>query len=291
MVARTGWVGPKRDLLQSVLRAAAVLKHLARYPRGATPKALSAELGLNLSTTYHLLNTLVAAGYVVQAPESRLFLLGPRIPYLNAGFLEALCVPPRLLHFVHALRQSTGETACLAQWHAGDVVVSAVLEDSHSVPASALHLGLADATHASAAGKMLLALAPSEHVERYLEAHDLAHRSCAAVPDALRAELDRVRAAGYAVDRGEAISDVCSAAAPIFRPAGRVREVLAVSVRPGRFEREEPSLVAAVLDISRAASYATGAGPGGPERRAARHPADGGQRPRQRGVRGPRRGN
>ena len=92
-----------------------------------------------------------------------------------------------------------GETACLAQWHAGDVVVSAVLEDSHSVPASALHLGLADATHASAAGKLLLALAPSEHVERYLEAHDLAHRSCAAVPDALRAELDRVRAAGYAV--------------------------------------------------------------------------------------------
>jgi len=77
-------------VLQSATRTLSALDALSHYVDGATAKALSADLGLHLSTTYHLLNTLVAVGYAVRDPISRHFRLGPRIPHLHHAFVVSL---------------------------------------------------------------------------------------------------------------------------------------------------------------------------------------------------------
>src|SRR5688572_6094224 len=87
---------PKGDLVRAAARALAILDVLAAYPGGVTPKAIAAELGLNVSTVYHLLNTLVASEHAIRAPDSRLFFLGPRVAQLHAALVHALQVPPGL---------------------------------------------------------------------------------------------------------------------------------------------------------------------------------------------------
>jgi DNA-binding IclR family transcriptional regulator len=80
-------------------------------------------------------------------------------------------------------------------------------------------------------------------------------------PDRLRAELQQIRRVGYALDREDFLPGHCCVSAPVFSADGSVRESLAATLPPSRFELEESVLVAATLDIARAASYAMGADP------------------------------
>src|SRR5262245_6011479 len=105
---------PKGDLVRAATRALAILDVLAAYPGGVTPKAIAVELDLNVSTVYHLLNTLVASEHAVRAPGSRLFFLGARVAQLHASLVHALQVPPSLRDVTDALRRATGDTTCLS---------------------------------------------------------------------------------------------------------------------------------------------------------------------------------
>src|SRR5215211_6745044 len=90
MATRSGDSASETVHTRSVHRALGVLEALAARPSGATPKELSQVLGIHLSTSYRLLNTLAAAGYVVRSPRTGLFRLGPRVAYLHHGYLAAL---------------------------------------------------------------------------------------------------------------------------------------------------------------------------------------------------------
>jgi len=90
--------GEKSDLLHSVQRALLVLSLVAEHPQGLTAREISNALGINISTCYHILNTLVASGYLDRQPHNQVYLLGPQIPFLNNAFVQSLAsqevVPP-----------------------------------------------------------------------------------------------------------------------------------------------------------------------------------------------------
>jgi IclR family transcriptional regulator, acetate operon repressor len=54
--------------IQSVARAAAVLNAIARSPAGLTAQELSGVTRLSRATTYHLVQTLAAVGYIASGP-------------------------------------------------------------------------------------------------------------------------------------------------------------------------------------------------------------------------------
>jgi DNA-binding IclR family transcriptional regulator len=263
MAMKHGLTTSKGDVLQSVVRALGVLEVLALNPNGVTPKTVSTKLSLNLSTTYHLLNTLLVCGYAIRSPETQLFQLGPRVASLHGGLLDALRVAPRLLPFVHALRQATGATAMLGQWENDEVIVSAVVDSDEEVRDLGRYVGFAGATHAIAMGKVLLAWASPEQSEAYVARTGLRRYTPGTTtdPDRLRAELQQIRRVGYALDKEDFLPGHCCVSAPVFSADGSVRESLAATLPPSRFELEESALVAATLDIARAASYAMGADP------------------------------
>lgn len=71
----------KKDLIGSVQRALRIMELLARYPEGLNSKQIGLKLQLNLSTCYHLLNTLEYAGYLIKDPNTQLFRLSGKIGY------------------------------------------------------------------------------------------------------------------------------------------------------------------------------------------------------------------
>jgi hypothetical protein len=70
-------------------------------------------------------------------------------------------------------------------------------------------------------------------------------------PHALRAELDRIRRDGYALDRGEDNPAVCCVAAPVIDRQGAVGSI-AVLGPCTRLKREEEALIPVVLEVARA---------------------------------------
>ena len=72
---------PKNDLIASVQRGLWILELQAQHPRGLNAKQISLKLQLNLSTCYHLLNTLEHEGYMVKDSDSLSFKLGGKIGF------------------------------------------------------------------------------------------------------------------------------------------------------------------------------------------------------------------
>lgn len=85
MLPQTTFASPqnqsKKDLIGSVQRALRILELLAQPSTGLNAKKVSQQLDINLSTCYHLLNTLIASGYAVKDPDTLLFRLSGKVGY------------------------------------------------------------------------------------------------------------------------------------------------------------------------------------------------------------------
>lgn len=252
--------GPENDAgadqLHSGRRTLAVLEAIAARPHGATPKEVSQALGLHLSTCYRLLNTLVAAGYLVRSRGDGLYHLGRRLAYLNDRYQASLRPRPEVLAFLHALQLATGETALLVRLEGDDVVVTAALPGSRPGSHPSEYAGMAGPAHAVAAGRVLLAWLPDGRREDYLARYDAALETPwfpKTEPETLRDALAQIRQMGYAVDRGEGNPDVCCIAAPIRGEAG-VSGAVSIVAPCARLRREEAATITVVLETARAIS-------------------------------------
>jgi IclR family pca regulon transcriptional regulator len=243
-----------REQLRTLRRGLAVLETLAAHPAGITPKELSQVLGLHLSTTYRLLNTLVAAGYAARCAGGGLFRPGSRIAYVHHGYLEASRPPPGVVPFVHALQLATGETAMFTQLEADNVVATAIVDGSRPGSCPPGYIGIAGPAHSVAAGRALLARLPAAQLEAYLDRQTTVPGVLYPLtnPGGLRAELEGIREAGYALDRGTN-PDICCIASPVSDLSGVVGS-MSLLAPSARFRREEAVFISVVCEVARATS-------------------------------------
>ena len=220
--------------IQSVARAVSVLNAIARSPAGLTAQELSVATGLSRATTYHLVQTLVAVGYITSGPEHR-YRLGVGISPLVEAFGRHV-VPQDLLPLARSLAQRTGETAYVA-----------AREGADRVSVSNSPVGPIEHGHARASGKLLLAFAPDDARERYLAAHPLTRmtKSTITTRDQLLTELAHIREHGWACDLEEYHDGVCCFAAPLA--GGAAPYALVLSAPKARFEAHREEYLDAVL--------------------------------------------
>jgi DNA-binding IclR family transcriptional regulator len=259
----------------------AILDLLARMPGGLTVRAVSRLLQINISTCYHSLNTLQAAGYIERLPSGH-YVLGPQIPYLNDAYLRtltwewpvpaadpsengrAVSPPPvqqpsllqRLRPILHSLSERSQETAYLAGWRYGEVELQAIVEPAHAERIPGIYIGYRGQAHAHALGKVLLAYSSPAFVEDYLARHTLIRLTQRTIVERslLCEELDTVFHQGYSIDREELHPGTICLAAPVRDAQGRVRAAIAISFRSDQFSRHGEWLISQVLRAARQAS-------------------------------------
>jgi DNA-binding IclR family transcriptional regulator len=104
---------PTLRTIQSVDRAAALLKAIANSRRPPTLAELALQTGLNRSTAWRLLATMDLHGLVERDPVSQRYSVGYAILQISAGG-DHDSVVRRARPAVERLAQKTGETASLA---------------------------------------------------------------------------------------------------------------------------------------------------------------------------------
>ncbi|WP_319922869.1 IclR family transcriptional regulator, partial [Streptomyces griseiscabiei] len=93
--------------------------------------------------------------------------------------------------------------------------------------------------HATAVGRAVLAHLPRRDVDELVAAGLERFSDTTPVePDELRAELDRIRADGYAVNHNQYRPGVCAVAAPVLDEDGTPLAAVAVSMPEARYDGE-----------------------------------------------------
>lgn len=216
--------------LRTVQRAIAVLNLIAARPEPPRVRDVARELGINLSTTYHLANTLMAGGYLARDDDGGLR-VGPQIGVLYAA-LERGTDHSRLLRpYVDALASESGETAYLTRWDRGSVVIAAVAEGRQSLRVTGLQVGFSGFEDRRASGRAVLAYLPEAAVAAVVDRlfRELAPDERAGREATLAEKLAAVRALGYATDEEDYEPGICCVAAPYFDAAGKVAGSVTVS--------------------------------------------------------------
>ncbi|MFI6349369.1 IclR family transcriptional regulator [Streptomyces sp. NPDC050560] len=247
--------------IQSLERAAAVLRLLAGGERRLGLSDIASSLGLPKGTAHGILRTLHGEGFVEQDPASGRYQLGAELLRLGNSYLDVHELRSRALVWTDDLARSSGESAYLGVLHQrGVLIVHHVFrpDDSRQV----LEVGAMQPLHSTALGKVLCAYDPvarSEALEA--ERRVFTARTVAAL-DGFAAVLELTRSRGYATDVEETWEGVASVAAPVLdrrgMPVGAVGVTGAVE-RVGAGEGLRPDLVASVRDCARAVSRALGA--------------------------------
>src|ERR1044071_9937905 len=220
--------GRRRGTIQSVDRAARILKALAGGPRRLGVSQLADQLGLPRPTVHGLLQTLQAHGFVEQDRDSDKYQLGPGLLHLGSSYLDLNELRARSLVRAGRLAQQTGEAVRVGVLHGPSVVVV------HHVfrPDAAfqvLEVGAQLPAHASALGKAILAYQP-ESLLTELTADPLPRLTSRTLTAAhLTAQVADVRDDGLARERDEAVLGESSLAAPIVDHAGHAVGAIARS--------------------------------------------------------------
>jgi DNA-binding IclR family transcriptional regulator len=251
--------------IQSLERAAAMLRLLAGGERRLGLSDIASSLGLAKGTAHGILRTLQQEGFVEQDDVSGRYQLGAELLRLGTTYLDVHELRARALVWTDDLARSSGESVHLGVPHQhGVLIVHHVFrpDDSRQV----LEIGAMQPLHSTALGKVLSAYDPVAHSE-VLEADrkTFTERTVSELAD-FEHVLDVTRARGYAADVEETWEGVASIAAPIHdrrrMPVGAVGITGAVErlCRPDEDGALRPELIAAVRDCARAVSRDLGAG-------------------------------
>jgi DNA-binding IclR family transcriptional regulator len=252
--------GRRRGTIQSVDRAARILKALAGGPRRLGVSELADRLGLSRPTVHGLLQTLQAHGFVEQDRDSDKYQLGAGLLQLGNSYLDLNELRGRSIVHAERLAANTQSAVRVGVMHGANVVVV------HHVfrPDAAfqvLEVGAQLPVHASALGKAMLAYAPDALLDDLLSEPLPKLTSRTLAPKALRDELDAVRERGFARERDEAVLGEASIAGPIFDHSGHVVGAIGVVGDTDRILPRGPArgLTGAVIEAARGVSRELGA--------------------------------
>ncbi len=239
-----------------MLKALAVLGHVARATSPPTLAELSAAVALPKPTAHRLARLLEGAGLVSKDALTRRYVVGPDLVALG---LQAVRNSPghrnrRLL--LERLSDKLSETVNLAVL-AGDEVLYLDRVESAWPLRMDFKPGSRVPVHCTANGKLLLAYAPPAvrgRLLRTLRLTPVTARTITSRPR-LEAQLREIRRRGYSEDDEEFLAGVCCLAVPVPGRDGRVIAGLAVSAPSARFTLERAR---GHLDDLRAAAAALG---------------------------------
>ncbi|MBY8823908.1 IclR family transcriptional regulator [Sphingomonas colocasiae] len=213
---------------------------------GRTPAAtLAAQLGLPGSTARRVLGALARQGLIARVEKGR-YAAGGQFADL-ARTIDPDATLARIARpLLRRLAVANGATAHLGIFD--DFMVTYLVKESPKPSGLFTREHGQLEAYCTGVGKILLAHLPPEELSVFLEGSfvRLTPRTITE-PDALRAEVERAAARGYAVDDGEMADEIFCVAVPILDRRRRAVAAISLSSTPARMGWPRVEAVAADL--------------------------------------------
>jgi DNA-binding IclR family transcriptional regulator len=192
-----------------------ILETVAAVPEGMTLSMIAESTGLQPATSHRLVNSLCEAGFLSKQERTKVYVLGARMIRLCLMAVTPSSVVDVARPILRDLVATFGETAYLAKL-SGSAVESIAMEMPHSNEKSFVQPGRVMPFHASASAKAIGAFQSPEFISRKLAESRTRFTADTKVDESeLRAELEKVKAQGYAICDNELDPGVLSFAVPV----------------------------------------------------------------------------
>jgi len=209
-------------------RAATILDAVAAAREGVPLQHICDAVGLPVSTTHRLLQSLLAIGYLAFDAERKRYRIGSRLVRLVHISQDTATIKMQADPLLTALANRFRQTAFLTQLVGEELeLVTYALPDEPL--GSAIYPGGRFPIHATATGKATFAFQPEAVVDRLLRRPlEKLQPATLADPEAVRRELETVRQLGYAVIDSEFDPGVFAIGCPVISASGSVTFAVAL---------------------------------------------------------------
>ena len=244
----------RKPRVQSAARVVGILQLVARADsRGISATAISERLKMPRQVVYHLAHTLISMNMLRKVGRGS-YLLGLGAAVVADGFRRQIGTSDFVATYAEKAAKATGETAYVVGWIDDEIVVLGTARGNGIIQAAEVPRGTAGDAHARASGKLMLAMARDDDVDRYLKAHSLRKRTPNTITTrkALGEELEKIRKDWIAVEREEYEIGLSCVAVPL----GSVPAMMVLGISAPRerleqnFKRYVDSLRATAAEIS-----------------------------------------
>jgi IclR family KDG regulon transcriptional repressor len=247
--------------VNSVDRALVILEYLGTQTKEVGVRELGQAIGLSKSSVHRILQTLRARGFVRWNPDNARYSLGMKAFEVGCGILRSMEAHAIAKPYLEQLANSLGETVFLGVLDDAEVVLIDKIDVRRSVHMQA-DIGSRRPVHTTALGKALLANLDRAEADRIIAARPLARltKNTFTDPEALRAELERIRRQGYAEDNEETEDGLYCVGAALFNYSGKPVAAVSVSVaklgqQPVAKDRLIKAVLAAATEMSAKMGY------------------------------------
>lgn len=215
---------------QTAAKAIAVLEAFdADHPERGI-RELGRELGINAATVHRLVTTLANAGYLEQNPETQRYALGPKVMKLANLYIRQNPVSAVARKVFESFADRFEYNFYLGKFDKYEVVYQAVL-DGRGPMRIVVETGGTAALHATAAGKLLLALQSDDVISRFLDSDELVPFTPRTVtdPDQLWEQIEQIRERKFAVNDGELYDEIGAIAVPVYGERGSLNTCVSLA--------------------------------------------------------------
>ena len=203
--------------VQSLSRALWLMNALADCPQGLSLSEVAHRVQLPTSTAHRLLTTLQNERYVRFDSERSAWLIGVQAFQVGSTFVRSRDMVAMARPYMRRLMEESGETVNLAINDRSEVVYVAQVE-CHKMMRAIAGPGGRAYMHSSGVGKALLAYAGESETADVIRNRSLSKETPKTLsdPSALMADLESIRARGYAIDDEENAIGLRCVASVIF---------------------------------------------------------------------------
>lgn len=217
--------------IKAVERCFEILDLFSSLDEPITIQTISAKIGINSNMAFRMLSTMVQAGYLQKDEKTGTYSISLKFLTLSRKALMAMEIRRVVMPFLEMLRAKYPKANLnLAVLYQGDVVVIDRI-DSMSLPRTYFAPGKTLPFHATGLGKALTSELSEAELDVMIEKKGLKAFTPNTITDtqALKLELEKVRAQHYSKDRAEFIpNDNCNAF-PLRDSSGKIIAAISLS--------------------------------------------------------------
>ncbi|WP_170773516.1 IclR family transcriptional regulator [Ruegeria lacuscaerulensis] len=219
-MAGDGTIGKACDVLEQVAAFARPVRFAELLESSDFPKA----------TLYRFLQSLTNQGMLSYDPDRQTYAPGLRLVRLAHAAWTQSSLAPIARPFLDALSRETGETVHLAQLDSGQVLYVDKRNATQPVEMYS-QAGKVGPAYCTGVGKAMMAYLDADALDKALSQQSF-HRftdKTLASEQLLRADLDVIRARGYAVDDEEHEPGIICVACPVLTEGGRILGAISIT--------------------------------------------------------------